>query len=315
MIRTAFLFSILFLLISTGHAELNYRFVESWLKLPAGQEYLGNSHGEIDVDSKGNVYISVEGESAGLQVFNPNGSYSHAVPNLPGSLHGFVIKDDFIYASVLRTGSVIKATLEGEIVLEIPTSSFPEEKVGPKGLKLTSVDVAPNGDIYVVDGYGIDSIFVFNAKGEFKTVFGGQEAPYNLDNCHKIFIDPRYEEPRILCCDRKNHRLLHLSLEGKVLGVFAEDLRRPSSASFHGDYVCIAEIAGRVSILDKEGSIVGTLGTNEIEGEINTNRVAPSQWRTGIVTAPHGIAFDAEGNILMSEWNVSGRVLRWEVRL
>ncbi len=26
------------------------------------------------------------------------------------------------------------------------------------------------------------------------------------------------------------------------------------------------------------------------------------------------IAFDADGNVLMSEWNVSGRVLRWNLQ-
>jgi YD repeat-containing protein len=30
------------------------------------------------------------------------------------------------------------------------------------------------------------------------------------------------------------------------------------------------------------------------------------------VTSPHGIAFDNDGNILETEWNKFGRVLRWD---
>ena len=304
---------------SATRAEVVYQHVPGWLKPPTGLAHLGNAHGEIAVDSKGMIYVSVDGDGTpgareGIQVYHPDGTYSHNVPGLPKTLHGFVIRQDVIYGAVLGGQRVIKATLDGKILLEIPASSFPADKAGPNGLKLTSVDVAPNGDIYVVDGYGLDWIYVFDSTGMFKKVFGGRVAPYNLNNCHKIFIDPRYDQPRILCCDRVNLRLVHLSLEGEFIGVFAEGLRRPSSASFFGDYVCIAEIAGRVSVLDKNGLTVATLGTNESKGEINTNKVEPPLWHDGIVTAPHGITFTSTGDILVTEWNKTGRVLRWNLQ-
>ncbi len=306
-------------LAASAQAQLTYELQPDWLTPPEGMEHIGNSHGEIDVDSKGNFYVSVEGEKSGIQVYTPDGKYSHNIEGLPGTLHGFVIKDDFIYASVLGQQKVIKTKLDGEVVLEIPTTSFPEDKrMNAEGkatpLKLTSVDVAPNGDIFVVDGYGADWIFVFDKEGNYKTVFGGRGEPWNLKNCHKIFIDTRYDEPRILCCDRVNLRLLHLTLDGEVIGEHATDLRRPSAASFHGDYVCIAEIAGRVSVLDKNGKVVAQLGQNDTKGEFNTNGVAPEKWRQGIATGPHGITFDADGNIIMAEWNKWGRVLRWNLK-
>ena len=37
----------------------------------------------------------------------------------------------------------------------------------------------------------------------------------------------------------------------------------------------------------------------------------PADWREGVVTSPHGITFDNDGNILETEWNQFGRVLRW----
>ena len=57
--------------------KLAYELVPNWLTPPEGMETIGNSHGEIDVDSKGNVYVSVEGEKSGIQVYTPDGKYSH----------------------------------------------------------------------------------------------------------------------------------------------------------------------------------------------------------------------------------------------
>ncbi len=300
---------------AAARAEVRFEFVPDFLKPPPGKETIGNGHGEIQVDSKGNIYVSVQEEGAGIQVYGPDGAFIKALP-LPPSLHGFVIRQDesveFLFAAVLGEQRVIKTTLEGEVVMEIPTAAFPADKAGAKGFRLTSCDVAPNGDIYVVDGYGNDWIFVFDRAGNFKKAFGGRGEPLKLQNCHKIFIDPRYDEPRVLLCDRINLRLLHTDLDGNLIGVHAEGLRRPSSAAFHGDLVAVAEIAGCVTVLDKEGKVVAKLGANDTEGQTNTPKVEPKDWRQGVVTSPHGITFDREGNILETEWNTFGRVLRWD---
>ncbi len=303
---------------STAAAEVAYEFAPNFITPPPGKETIGNGHGEIACDSAGNFYVSVQGpenKDAGVQVYGADGKFVKAL-KLPNSLHGFVIRKDeggeYIFAAVLGEKKVIKAKLDGTIVLEIPTSAFPEGKAGPKGLALTNCDVAPNGDIYVVDGYGQSWIFVFDRAGKYKTVFGGPVEPLKLANTHKIFIDRRFEPARILACDRGNNRLLHLDLAGNLISVIAsEGLRRPSSASFHGDLMCVAEIAGRVSVWDKEGKQVAVLGVNDTPGQTNTPKVTPPDWKQGTVTSPHGITFDNQGNILETEWNVFGRVLRW----
>lgn len=298
-------------------AEHEYEFVPDWLTPPPGKQTIGNSHGEIGVDSEGNVYVSVQDKDAGMQVYGPDGKYLRTLP-LPGSLHGFVIRKnnegEFIYAAVLGEQRVIKAKLDGTVVLEIPKSAFPEEQAAA-GLKLTNCDVAPNGDIYVVDGYGKSWIFQFDNAGQFKKVFGGPVAPYNFKNTHKIFIDPRFSPARILACDRGNNRMLHLDLDGNIIGVIAEKgLRNPSSVSFHGDLMCVAEIAGRISVWDKENHLVAELGVNDTKGQTNTPKVEPKDWQQGVVTSPHGITFDNHGNILETEWNQFGRVLRWNCK-
>jgi hypothetical protein len=396
-------------------AEVNYEFVPNFLTPPPGLETIGDGHGEIQVDSTGKIYVSVNGQKeGGIQVYSPDGKYLKTLP-LPQTLHGFAIRKqpdgEFIFAAVLGQQRALKATLEGEIVLEIPKSAFPAaiadrvsltlasgktlaghtpvtegdtlsftlesgevvkvnkaeiakkvtmtlangkkaegifveqtdsevkftvngkpETVAKseialkdgkpvlaigssetrKGLSLTSADAAPNGDIYLADGYGTSWIFIFDKTGKFKKQFGGPGAPFNLANCHKVHVDTRFEPMRLFLCDRGNNRLLHASLEGELIGVIADqDLRRPSSASFHGDLACVAEIAGRVTVWDKAGKLVAELGRNDTQGQTNTPVVQPSDWRDNLVTSPHGITFDGKGNILETEWNRFGRVLRW----
>ena len=79
------------------------------------------------------------------------------------------------------------------------------------------------------------------------------------------------------------------------------------TAGFQATYA----IAGRVSVWDKEGKQVASLGVNDTAGQTNTPGVKPPDWREGVVTSPHGITFDAKGNIMETEWNNFGRVLRW----
>lgn len=348
---------------TSAHAEPEYKFVPDFLKPPAGKETIGNGHGEIAVDAAGNIYVSVQDQKdEGLQVYSPDGKFMHNL-KAPPTLHGFVIRKDpadgneYIYAAVLGEARVLKMKLDGTVVLEIPTASFPFDQAkveitheggktaglvvketpqevtlkgadgkeqtvkkakGDKrsgGLKLTNCDVGPNGDIYVVDGYGASWIFQFDKDGKFKKVFGGPVAPWKLANCHKIFVDNRFQPARLFLCDRGNNRIMHLTLDGDIIGVIADHgLRRPSSASFHGDLVCVAEIAGRVSVWNKDGKMVKELGVNDTQGQTNTPKVEPKDWREGVVTSPHGITFDAKGDIMETEWNQWGRVLRWDVK-
>ncbi|MEZ5386171.1 MAG: 6-bladed beta-propeller [Prosthecobacter sp.] len=301
-------------LAGSAAAEVAYELVPNFITPPPGRETIGDGHGEIGVDSSGKIYVSVQDKDAGIQVYGTDGKYIKALP-LPPSLHGFVIRKDdggeFIFATVLGEQKVIKCDLDGKVLMTIPTSEFPADKIG-KGLRLTNCDVAPNGDIYVVDGYGQSHIFVFSREGKFKAVFGGPGEPLKLANAHKIFIDRRFEPARVMICDRGHKRMLHTDLAGNFIGEIATEMRNPSSASFHGDLMCVAEIAGNVSVWDKDNKRVADLGTSP--QPTNTPKIEPKDWKQGVVTSPHGITFDNDGNILETEWNKWGRVLRWNVK-
>ena len=101
-IRVAWLAAVF--LCGTAQAQ-TYEAVE-WLKLPAGRQTLGQMHGDIAVSRAGEVYVSVETEGMGVQVFSPDGRYVRSLEKAPADLHGFVIRDagdgEHIYGVSLR---------------------------------------------------------------------------------------------------------------------------------------------------------------------------------------------------------------------
>jgi hypothetical protein len=63
-------------------------------------------------------------------------------------------------------------------------------------------------------------------------------------------------------------------------------------------------------VLDKAGKVVSRFGTNT-EAGAGTNQLKPEQWHDGIFTAPHGVAVNGHGDLFVSEFNLYGRVLRF----
>ncbi|MDB6025993.1 MAG: repeat containing protein, partial [Verrucomicrobiales bacterium] len=315
------LFAILFTLVGLAHANaIEFKPVPDWLKVPETRTQLGDMHGDLAVSSKGEVYVSMLDPKTGLQVFGPDGKFLRNVPGAPNDFHGFVIRKqadgEFIFGSRLQGQSIIKMTLDGKVVLEIPASSIPDEfkkkaKDGKPTLRLTGMDVAPNGDLYVTDGYASDYIHRFDRTGKYLASFGGKKEPYSFKTLHKLVIDTRFSPARILACDRANMRVVHLSLDGEFLGVYAKDLLNPAAVAIHGDYAAIGEIKGRVTVLDRSGQVVAQFGLTDKPEEAGTNKTEPAKWRPGIVTAPHGIAFNEQGDIFVAEYNIYGRVHRF----
>ncbi len=182
--------------------EPEFNAVEGWLQPSSQMETIGPAHGDVAVSSTGEVYVSIlSGPRAGIQVYGADGKYLRNVPDAPNDFHGFVIHrgsdGEFIYGARVGGQSILKMQLDGKVVLTIEGSSIPEsfvnkQKDGKPGLRLTAVDVAPDGRIFAVDGYSSDYIHSFDTQGKYLKSFGGKVGSVRLQDepqdCHRHTI-------------------------------------------------------------------------------------------------------------------------------
>ncbi len=295
-----------------------YSLVKFWASMPTGEKQIGSMHGDIAVSSKNEVYVSVQGgPKAGVQVYDNKGDYLRNVPGAPNDFHGFVIRKtesgEHLYGPRLGGQNILKLALDGKVVLDIKPDAVPAKFKRNGRMRLTGMDVAPNGDLFVVDGYSTDFIHHFDKAGKYIKSIGGREL-LGSQTLHKICIDTRYDPPRILGADREKLRLIHIGLDGKFHGVYAKDVLRPAAVAVHGDLAVAGEIKGRATLYDKAGKVVARLGHNTAPGETATNRLPPAKWRPGFFSAPHGVAFNAAGDLFVAEYTVFGRIHRFNLK-
>ncbi len=274
---------------------------------------MGSTHGGVAVGSAGMIYVSSDD---GIFAYNDAGELKRSFRDKSLThIHAMQLRmekgKEYIYGARNNAGTLVKLDLEGHILMEVP---FPGEcGLAVKKFKPTAVAVKPNGNIFLADGYGSNYILEFDSSGNYLSYFGGKDMEdiEKFKTPHGLTIDTRYNPARLLVCDREKKRLVHFDLDGKFIGEVITGLRRPCATSIYGEYVAIAELQGRVVILDGRNEIVVTLGDNPNENEWANFKVPPSDWKAGVFTAPHGLCWDAHGNLYVQDWNAAGRVSKW----
>ncbi len=262
------------------------------------------------IDKAGNIYTSA---SEGVFVFSPDGKVIHNyLGNDYSNIHDMKIRQEgdaeFIYGARNAAAEGIKFNIaDGKIALRLP---FPKES----GLNLdkfapTAITVAPNGDIYLSDGYASNIIFKFDASGKYVMHFGKKgNGLKEFNTAHGMVLDTRYEPPRLLICDRNHEpkgRLVHYSLEGEFIDEVVTGLGMPTSAAVQGDYVSVPDLHGRLVILDKSNTIMAVLGHNPDPKLGREYKIPQSEWKEGIFSGTHGSYWDKDGNLYVQDWNVS----------
>lgn len=295
-----------------GHrSQLHFKYVPDFFEEKPDGKQLGPCHGGAAIDKAGNIYVTTD-TARGIVIYNPAGKFVRAAG--PARIHALEIREEngteFIYAARPSDHQVVKLTLGGETVWTI---EYPAEAgifKDAKGFNPCAVTVAPDGSIFIADGYGSNYVFKYDKNRKFIKVFGGPgEAEGKFKTCHGIAYDPRHNN--LLICNRNNDRVEHWDLDGNFQRVIQRDLRKPAAVHIRGDYALFPELEGRVTLLDKAGNIVAQLG-DQPKKEHRANFGLPeSEWKEGIVNSPHGGSIDKDGNIIVTEWSQFGRLHKW----
>lgn len=296
--------------VTTYAADLKYTVVPNFFDSNPDGQSLGPCHGGAVLDKAGNIYISTD-TPRGIVVFTPKGKFLRAFG--PTRIHGLELRKEkgkeYIYGARPSDHEVVKLTLEGEQVWAIHVPMESGLYTDQNGFKPCAVTVAPDGSIFVADGYGSNHVLKFDKDRKFVKAFGGPgDEEGKFRTCHGIALDTRGKKPLLLVCNRNINRVEHWDLDGNFVRVIQKDLRMPAAVHIQGNYAIFPELQGRVTVLDKAGNIVAQVGDNPIATQRANFALPQDQWKDGICNSPHGASMDKSGNLIVSEWSKFGHL-------
>jgi len=301
--------------VRVGEGDHVFTWNAGWGKIPDTVD-LGNTHGAVVRDSKGLIYFNTDTERA-VCVFKQDGTFVKAFgKEWKGGLHGMCISKEadgeFLYVTHTGKHTFAKLTLDGETVWK---RGYPVEAgvYTNKGARFrpTSIAVGPDGSVFVADGYGLSYVHKFDKNQKWVRTFGGPGTkPGLMRTPHGVWMDTRMESPRLFVADRENHRIQIFDLDGKLLSVVDKGLRRPCNMSQWGEFLVVADLAGRITILDHHNKVACQVGDQPDPKKRARNGIPKDAWANGQFLSPHGACWDEHGNIYVMDWNRFGRMTK-----
>ncbi len=154
-----------------GHNGFTYKVDKNWAKISVTNTPLANCH-EMVQDSKGRLIMLGDHTHNNILIFDKSGKLlDYWGTALPGG-HGLSISkeggEDFLLLTDCgwaldrtgntygQSGQVLKTTVDGKLIFAIGHPRTIGIYKDTEPFKPTETAVAPNGDIYVADGYGSD---------------------------------------------------------------------------------------------------------------------------------------------------------------
>ena len=319
-----------------GTGPWTYTLDRSWGKLPDGMKF-GLGCG-IVVDSKDRVIVTSRSGSPCVAIFGADGKLEETwsddfaknvgldgVGEVAGTAHGIYLSKEpdgeFLYftenAGKGKDGKAIgkrvyKTDMKGKVLYTIGNVDA-EDATHQKfdWTNPTDVAVAPNGDIYVVDGYGSQRVSRFDKSWKHIKTFGGKGTDnVTFNTCHGIWVSTLNKDLEVYIADRANGRYQvytpELDYKRTVKGDFA---RNPCCFYQHAGHLYVPDLASLVTIIDAKDQPVATLGDGKgIAGGGMGAKPEADEPNAGKFFAPHALTVDSKGSIYVVEWVKWGRV-------
>jgi sugar lactone lactonase YvrE len=275
-----------------------YQVLDQWAKRPRGAVFVDVVG--MAIDKQDRVYVLNRGPRP-VMVFDRDGNFQQSFgEGLFTRVHAMHIDvQGNLFCADDDGHTVTKFSPDGKVLLTLGKKGQASDsgylnrdyrtvkRGAPPFNRPTDMATAPNGDIYVSDGYGNARIHRFSADGRLIQSWGEPgSAPGQFQIPHGIAIDRRN---RILLADRENNRIQLFTLEGELIEIW-RGLHRPNSIRIGPDnIVYVAELMHRVSFWDLDGNVLATWGDEGIGLD------------AGQFVAPHGVAVDSKGDIYVGE--------------
>jgi len=235
-----------------GEKVPEYKPVPGWLQVPKDFEF-GLVTG-VATDKDDNLYIFHRGEQP-VAIFNKDGKFLRSWgEDEVETAHGLRIDHEGnVWTTDLDRHQVIKHDPNGKILLKLG-KAYKEGNTPDQFDCPADVAIAPNGDIYVADGYGNSRVVKFNKEGKYLKEWGKPgKGPGEFDLVHAIALDAK---GRVYVADRENDRIQIFDGDGKFLeqwrgfgspyGLFLQNGQRWLVTDGKGEQVCFLDLQGKV---------------------------------------------------------------------
>lgn len=253
-----------------------YRVVRPFAAMPPGLEIGILSKCAVDAD--GLVYISQRADPPVL-VFDPDGRFVRAIgAGRAADSHGIhVTRDERILLVDRDAHQLLCYAPDGELVFAWGAADRPRFQAPFS--HPTDVVTAPNGDVYVADGYGNTMVHRFAADGTLIRSWGGLgSGPGEFMTPHGMGLLP---DGRLLVGDRENNRVQVFSAEGDYLAEWR--------GFFHPMDIHVAS-ADRIFVTDQVPRVIAV---NDRGEAIGASKPA--------IHIPHGMSGHADGSLYIVE--------------
>lgn len=303
-----------------GHGDYRYRVHKNWGNLNPETTPVKNCH-EMVMDKQGRLIMITDETKNNIIVYDKSGklltSWGH---DFPGG-HGLTLFDEggeeVLFICDYETGRVVKTSLDGKILMELPNPKSINVYTAEQAYHPTETTVAPNGDIYVADGYGSQYVLQFNSKGEFIRKFGGAgDDDDTFSTVHGVCIDVRDKNnPTLLCTSRAHNSFKRFTLDGKYLstiflpGAFVCRPVIDGTTLYSGvcwsrlKYLNQTDNSGFVTILDKNNKVVSNPGGTKPVYRDNVLQLMVQE--TPVFNHCHDVCVDNDKNLYVCQWNAN----------